>query len=257
VQQVQIYSFNNVCIEALQVPITRAVSHLGRKFYYNETAKIVIYDSFSVDGLQHLQVSGSPNTLWNNWDVHFHRGHIPLSHIFHNSTAFFVTQTCPANLHHFWNDEFVPLYSIVRRVNRLHSGSSNQLFYREPSDLEGTDIAGCHNKTLYENILQTLFMNPFHDVFYRAPVNECYSRAMFGIDSRGDDYRTIIQHVTTNLLGKETLDEIESNKFYITFVQRRYRRIINVEELMQTAFDIGFEKVRIVYFEHHSVKEQV
>jgi len=253
----QVYSFCNVCIEELQVPVTRMVNRHGRKVYFYETAKVVVYNSANIDGLKHLSVSGSANTRWNHWDIHFRRGHFPLSHTFHNSTAFFLAQTCPANLHHFWFDEFVQLYSVVNRVNRLHPGCSNQLFYRDPPDVEGTDIANCRDNTVYEDFLRTLFINPFHDVFYRAPVNECYGSAVFGIRSLGDDHRTIIQHVTTNLLGKETLDEIESSKLYVTFVQRRYRRIVNMEELMQTARNVGFENVRIVYFEQHSIKEQV
>ena len=253
----QVYSFCNVCIEALQVPVTHMKSSHGRKLYYNETAKVVIYNSANADGLKHLSVSGSKNTKWNHWDIHFHQGHIPLSHTLHNSTAFFVAETCPANLHHFWYDEFVQLYSVVNRVNRLQPGSSNQIFYRDPSDLDGESIVNCRNNTVFEDFLQTLFTNPFHDVFYRAPVNVCYSSAVFGIHSLGDNPRTIIQHVTTSLLGKETLDQIALNKFYVTFVQRQYRRIINLEELMQSALIIGFQKVRIVHFEQHSIKEQV
>jgi len=252
-----VYSFWNVCIEALLKPVTHVVDYYGRKIYFNETSKIIVYNSFYRDGLQRLPVYGSANTAWNSWDIHFRRGRIPSSHTFHNSTAFFVTQTCPANLHHFWIDEFVPLYSIVSRVNRLYPGANNKVLYRRPTDQVGTDIDGCYNKTLYEDILQTLFINPFHDVFYRAPVNECYSSAVFGTHAVVSDPRTIISHVTTNILGKETVDQIAAGKFYVTFVQREYRRIINIRELLQAALDFGFRQVRIVYFERHSVKEQV
>jgi len=237
----------------------QVIGNNDRRIYFNETAKVIIYNSFYRDGLHRLHVYGSENSAWNNWDIHFRRGHIPLSHTFHNSTAFFVAQTCPANLHHFWIDEFVPLYSVVSRVNRLHRGASNQVLYRLPSHQAGADISRCHNKTVYEDILRTLFINPFHDVFYRAAVNECYSSAVFGTHAVVSDPRAIIRHVTTNLLGKETVDRIASSKFYVTFVQRRYRRIINVQELLQTALDIGFRQVevRIIYFQRHSVKEQV
>jgi len=252
-----VYSFWNVCIEALQTPAMQVMEYYGQKISYNETAKVIVYNSFYRDGLQRLHVYGSANSAWNNWDIHFRRGHIPLSHTFHNNTAFFVAQTCPANLHHFWIDEFVPLYSVVSRVNRLYRGASNQVLYRLPTDQAGTDIVGCYNKTVYEDILRTLFINPLHDVFYRAPVNECYSSAVFGTHAVVSDPRAIIRHVTTNLLGKETVNRIASSKFYVTFVQRRYRRIINVRELLQTALNIGFRQVRIIYFERHSVKEQV
>jgi len=252
-----VYSFWNVCIEALRTPDSQVVDYYGNKIYYNETAKIIVYNSFYRDGLQRLHVYGSANSAWNNWDVHFRRGRIPSSHTFHNTTAFFITQTCPANLHHFWVDEFVPLYSVVSRVNRLHQGSNNQLLYRLPTDKAGTDIKGCYNKTLYEEILQTLYISPFHDVFYRAPVNECYSSAVFGTHAVLSDPRKVIDHVMTNLLGKQTVNRITWGSFYVTFVQRQYRRIINIEELVQTARNIGFKQVRIVYFERHSIKEQV
>ena len=231
--------------------------YYGHKIYFNETAKVIVYNSFYRDGKQRLHVYGSANAAWNNWDIHFRRGSIPLSHTFHNTTAFFVVQTCPANLHHFWIDEFVPLYSVISRVNRLYRSAANQILYRLPTDQAGTDINGCYNKSLYEDILRTLFISPFHDVFYRAPVNECYSSAVFGTHAVVSDPRTIINHVTTNVLGKETVKQIASGKFYVTFVQRRYRRIINIRELLQAALDIGFRQVRIVLFERHSIREQV
>jgi len=252
----QVYSFANVCIEALRTPVMQAAdSH--HNIYFNESAKIVVYNSFDQDGLQRLHVHGSPNSLSNNWDIHFRRGSILSSHTVHNTTAFFVVQTCPANLHHFWIDEFVPLYSVVSRAGRLHPDANNQILYRTPSDLEASDIGGCHNKSVYEDILRTLFISPFHDVFYRAPVNECYSSAVFGTHAVVSDPRTIINHVTTNVLGKETVKQIASGKFYVTFVQRRYRRIINIRELLQAALDISFRQVRIVLFERHSIREQV
>lgn len=250
------YSFWNVCIEAVQKPVTQVINSYGRKIYFNETAKVIVYNSFYRDGMQRLHVYGSANSDWNNWDVHFRRGRIPSNHMFHNSTAFFVAQTCPANLHHFWVDNFVPLYSIVSRVNRLHPGANNQIFYRIPTDLAGTDVTGCYNKTAYEDILRTLYISPFHDVFHRAPVNECYSSAVFGTHALISDPRTIIDHVATNIMGKEIVNQIASGKFFVTFVQRQYRRIINIRDLLQTALDFGFRQVQIVYFERHSIKEQ-
>ena len=234
------------------------MNYLGRTVYVNETAKIVAYNSVNLSGLQQLRVHGSPNSLWNHWDIHHDRGNIPASHTVHNTTAFFVVPTCPANLHHFWVDEFVPLYSVVSRVNRLHQGANNQILYRSPSELAVSYLLdGCTSTAAYQDILRTLFINPFHDVFYRAPVNECYSSAVFGTHAAVSDLRTIISHVTLTLLGKETINQIASSKLYVTFVQRRYRRIINIHELVQAAQSVGFPQVRIVNFEGHSVKEQV
>jgi len=80
---------------------------------------------------------------------------------------------------------------------------------------------------------------------------------VFGTHAVVSDPRTIINHVTTNVLGKETVKQIASGRFYVTFVQRWYRSIINIRELLQAALDIGFRQVRIVLFEELSVKEQV
>lgn len=248
----QVYTFHNVCIEALQTPVTRV---FNRKFYYNETAKITIYNLHR-EGLHHVHVAGSRNSLWNHWDVHFRQGNIPSSHKLHNGTVFFVVPTCPANLHHFWTDEFVPLYSVVKHNDRLYPGANNQILYRQPQDLDTSD-SECLSTTAFEDILRTLYINRFHDVFFRAPVNECYSNAVFGTEANVPDYRIVINHVTENVLGKETVERITSSKSYVTFVQRQYRRIINIRELLQTALDIGFRQVRIVYFERHSVKKQV
>jgi len=152
----------------------------GGKLYFNETAKIIVYNSFYRDGVQRLHVAGSHNSAWNHWDVDFRRGRIPSTHEFRNTSAFFVTQTCPANLHHFWVDEFVPLYCVIEQANRLHQGANNQILYRRPTDLRGSDIRECYNKTVFENLLRTLHNVPFHDVFYESPKNVCYSSAVFG-----------------------------------------------------------------------------
>jgi len=127
---VQVYSFWNVCIEAVQNPVAHIKLYHGRKVLFNETAKIIVYNSLSREGLQNLPVAGDVTRMFNNWDIHFRQGRIPSSHTFHNSTVFFVAQSCPANLHHFWVDEFVPLYYIVSRVNRLYPGADNQILYR-------------------------------------------------------------------------------------------------------------------------------
>jgi len=249
----QVYTFENVCIEALKTPVTQL---FNRKFYYNETAKITIYNSFRREGFHRLHVAGSRNSLWNHWDIHFRQGTIPSSHTLHKSTVFFVVPTCPANLHHFWADEFVPLYSVVQRLNRLHPGANNQILYRQPQDLDSSD-SGCHSTAVFEDILRTLYINPFHDVFFRAPVNACYSSAVFGTEANVTDHRTLVDHVTTNVLGTETAQRIASGRFYVTFVQRQFRRIVNIRELHRAARDSGFKQVRIVYFERHSVKKQV
>jgi hypothetical protein len=230
----------------------------GGKLYFNETAKIIVYNSFYRDGVQRLQVAGSHNSAWNHWDVDFRRGRIPPTHVFRNTSAFFVSQTCPANLHHFWIDEFVPLYGVVRQSNRLRRGADNQILYRRPSDLPGSDVRECYNKTTFEDILATLYIDPFHGVFYEAPRNVCYSSAVFGVHPFVIDPRTVVDHVLSNVVGaRRNATESSSSSYFVTFVQRRTRRILNIRELMKTALSLGFRRVRIVDFERHPVAEQV
>lgn len=247
-----VYSFWNVCIEAQTDAIQREIDYLGKKIYYQETKKIVIYDSFYRTGLQKLYVTGSHNSPWNQWDLYFTRESIPLTHEFHTSTAFFFAQTCPANFHHFWIDEFVPLFCVVKRANKLHVGAANQVIYRVPSNLTEASTRGCYNKTLFEDVLATLYITEFHDVFYHMKTNSCFSSGVFGITATINNPRMVVDHVLQQL----NITVPPAVDCYVTIVQRNHRRIINARELAKAVKLMGFRKVRIVNLERMEVKAQ-
>lgn len=247
-----VYSFWNVCIEARTVSTPREMDYLGKKIQYQETKKIVVYDSFYRTGIQKLYVAGSHNSPWNQWDLHFTRESIPSTHEFHASTAFFLTQTCPANFHHFWIDEFVPLFCVVKQANKLRAGAANQIIYRLPSNLTEASTRGCYNKTLFEDVLATLYISEFHDVFYHMKTNSCFSSAVFGIAAIISTPRTVVAHVLQQL--NVTLPP--AMDCYVTIVQRNHRCIINARELAKAVKLMGFRKVRIVNLERLDVKAQ-
>ena len=116
-----VYTISNVCIEELVTP--KLENRL--RLVFNETKKIVIYgNNIHADGARiTMEVAGSGNSLWNHWDIHF-RQQFPQPECKNHfrDTAFFVATTCPGNFHHFFIDEFIPLYSVVVLSNRLHPG---------------------------------------------------------------------------------------------------------------------------------------
>jgi len=250
-----IYSFWNVCIEALDKPIQRSIEFLGKRIQFNETQKIVVYNSFYRDGLQKIYTSGSANSVWNHWDVFFSRDPIPNSHTFQTNTVYFVSPTCPANFHHFWIDEFVPLYSVIKQANKLRQGSHNQILYRRPSGLLDAETNACSNYTIFEPILSTLYANDFHDVFYRAKPGSCYSSAVFGTTPINiKKPREVVRHVlhSLNITGSRRRSPAD----YVTFIQRTNRLIGNIDELVLAAQSVGFRNVRIVTLEHLTAHEQ-
>ena len=93
-----VYSFWNVCIEALEdEPIQRSRQLPNEKIYYNETKKVVVYDSFFRSGLQTLLTATSINALEPHWDIFFSRDPVPPSHKWLPDAAFFISQSCPGN----------------------------------------------------------------------------------------------------------------------------------------------------------------
>lgn len=246
-----VYSFWNVCIEARSEFIQRETDFLGQKIRFQETKQIVIYNSFYRDGVQKVYVAGSHNSPWNQWDIRFSRNPIPSTHAFHNTTAFFVVQTCPVNFHHFWIDEFVPLFCVIKKANRLQPGSRNQIIYRLPTNLTKDSICGCYNKTTFEEVLFSLYTTTFHDVFYHMNTNTCYSSGVFGISAVIDSPRIIVEHTL-----KYMNISVHQEEGYVTIIQRNFRRIININELMQAINSLGFRNMRVVNLETMGVVEQ-
>ena len=104
-----------------------------------------------------IAVQGSPNSLHNNWHVEFGEGSIPDTHHFHDtiSTAYFVVPTCPGNLHHFFIDEFIPLWNVVNQtgdqtLRQTRRGlPRNLIAYKEPYHLTKLQESDCHSVKRY------------------------------------------------------------------------------------------------------------
>lgn len=244
-----VYVFANVCIEALDSP---KLQNTNRELF-NETKKIVIYGQQNQsNGIVNVGVAGSLNSLWNHWQLHFNNKTLPKEFPYHSDTAFFVQPTCPGNFHHFFEDEFLALYSAVSLSNRLHPGSNNQIIYRTPQ----VERNGCTDRSTYEVFLQTLYIKKVHDVFYNLPDNACFRDAIFGCKPLLARHRDVVDHVL-RFYEFPVLDIRNTSGLFVTILSRSVRRIVNIEELASFAREVGFQNVRIVDFGRISVHEQL
>ena len=248
-----VYSFWNVCIE--DPGYLNEVSYGG--FKYNETQRIAIYNSFYRVGDQNIKVAASPNSEISSWDAIFFRGPIPSTHTFHKTTAFFIILTCPSNFHHFWIDQFVSLFSVVRRGNRLKEKSNNQLFYRALPPRDEKYLDDCHNTKRYKKILETLYLGGEPKVFYQAAKNTCYSSAVFGSNTKDlKDPRSIINHTISYILKHSPLKKPVKDCTVI-IQDRKQRRMLNIDELVAAAKSVGFKNVCKVLLEKLTIEEQL
>ncbi|ESO03271.1 hypothetical protein HELRODRAFT_191982 [Helobdella robusta] len=243
-----VFSFYNVCIESLQQPYSEVYPGFIRHTEYKVTKRIVVYDSHNKNNQtkQVIRVSGTYNSQKNYWTIHFSNQTIPAAHQFNKETAFFITIFCPGNLHHFWVDEFAPLFSTVRQTGRLKRHLQNILFYREPVNLDNQTIQECTNVKTYQQILSTLYIKFPHRVFYEAASGTCYSNAVFGVESSYlKNPRDAVEHVTREIMNN--VSNVQQNATNETcdvlLVQRRTRKILNYDELVNISISLGFRNV--------------
>ena len=247
-----VYTFWNVCIETLTTP--KLENRFGMKF--NETKKIVIFGKNSHrDGAKiTLKVVGSPETEWHDWEIHFRQVQQSTEKKFLRDTAFFIQPTYPGNFHHFFIDEFVPLYSVIVLSNRLHPGACNQILYRTPQ--VGLHNDRVHSRRAYEGFLRTLYIDDFHDVFYNLPNNTCFRQVVFPSRPIPFRERDVINHVMSYYNLTIHSNRNASNLF-VTILSRNDRRIINTEEVLSFAKEVGFRNLRIVDFSGKSLLYQL
>ena len=105
----------------------------------------------------------------------------------------------------------------------------------------------------YETILETLKIDRRHEVFWLTKTNTCFTNGVFGTAWVGKHTeRDVINYVTQSKFGNTT------DGLYVTLVQRKQRRILNVEEMLNASRGmIGNRRPRIVVLEDLPVKEQV
>ena len=242
-----IYQYSNVCIEQ---------HHTSEMNDVNGSSVIVIYNPTArrhCRGIRRLNVAGSLNTLRNHWDVESRSSAVPQGHTVIHETAFFVVQTCPANLHHFFQDEFMPLFSVMHKLKRIEmsAGLSNHVLYRSPGELNS-----CSDLKRYEFFLQLLNVNMSHDVYYNTPPNTCFSRGVFGTNDLlpKQDARWPIDFIK----AKQTKNiSCVHNSSSLVIIQREYRNILNVDDLKGVAMSLTGYTTQVVAFHALSVQEQL
>jgi len=246
-----VFTFFNVCLEPLSTPASVNIHGI----WFTVTQRIVIYDrKQSRLGKHRLSIAGPSRHPWNYYDVYFTNESLPLSdRTPSDSVAYFVSPRCPGNLHHFFHEEYFPLYSVISLTNRLNTGAGNLVIYNTPK----TDHNPfCRNFSKYNEIVRTLFTNGFHDVYYNIPKNTCFKNAVFGSRIMLNNSRDVVNHI----IKQYNLSDICVKKAeYITLIYRKHRRIVNMEDLHRWVMDAGFKKefVRVIDFDNLPIRKQI
>ena len=80
-------------------------------------------------------MGGSGNRK-NLWDISYSPLPVPSERTFAPYSAFFVTTTCEGNLHHFLQDEYYRIFTLMKKLGLLSGARDNNtqnvaLFYRD------------------------------------------------------------------------------------------------------------------------------
>jgi hypothetical protein len=247
-----VFTFANVCIEPLSTPSPVNIFSI----WFTVTQRIVIYDrSQSRLGDHRLNIAGPPGHPWNYYDVHFTNKSVPVNNrTMSDNVAFFVSPRCPGNLHHFFQEEYMTLYSVIRLTNRLHPGSGNLILYTTPKPL---DHPFCRNFRTFNEILRTLFTNDFHDVYFNLPRYTCFKNAVFGSRIELNNSRDVVNHVIKQYNLSDACAYKKAQ--FTTLVYRKQRRIANMEDLQKWVLESGFKKefVRVIDFDGIPNRNQI
>ncbi|ELU14205.1 hypothetical protein CAPTEDRAFT_191673 [Capitella teleta] len=254
INQRGIYTFWNVCIEAVNgAPLVKKRQLPDEVVEYEETERIVVYDSFFRSGQNSVLTASSVNAFEVRWDIFFTNDEVPSTYDWSPDTAFFISQSCPGNFHHFWNDEFVMLYSLMNISNRLRPEARNHVLYRSPTDLSPSEV-DCDDIHKYQDFLPYINVVHPHEVFYKMPSKTCFRNGVFGMANLNYDSKLVVQHV----LSKAGISPSEcAHLKRVLIVQRRQRRLMNANELLQAAIDEGFPDSVVIDFAVYSVEEQI
>src|SRR6218665_231142 len=246
-----VFTFFNVCLEPLLISSSVNIHGIG----FTATQRLVIYDrNQSRLGNHRLSIAGPPGHPWNYYDVYFTNESLSLKNrTLSDNAAYFVSPRCPGNLHHFFHEEYIPLYSVIRLTNKLNTGAGNLIIYNTPK----TDHNPfCRNFSTYNEIVRTLFTNGFHDVYYNVPNNTCFKNAVFGSRITLNNLRDVVDHI----INQYNLSNICVKKTeYVTLIYRKQRRIVNMEDLHRWVLDAGFKReyVRVIDFDNLPIRKQI
>ncbi len=248
-----VITYANVCIQAMSTAVRQVLNSRVSRIYYNETKKIVIYNA-DWNGSKIVRVAGSAKTKRNFWNLTFTTASVPSDvRYLKDKVAYFVSTSCPGNLHHFWEDEFHMLYSVVSKTGRLKSRNKNQMLYVSPHDLEPR-MQDCRSTTRYQEFLWLLNFEKFHDAFFRIEPDTCYGHGVFGLRNFNKNRRDAVEYVLeqANISYRDCpIGDV------ITIVERQFRRILNIHELKTSAESMGYNNVQVVRLSDHTVLEQM
>ena len=240
-----IITFRDVCIEEdmFEVPIE---VESGRKV---TAKKIIIYNSYG-DSPFKFTVAATSNRPDHFYWVYFNHSSIPPSHHYISDyPAYFAIPACTGNIHHFWVDFFLGLYGALNVTNRLDSHIANQLYYRDP--LVEIPYDDCNAFHRYEELLYSMSIRTHHSNYHDEQPNTCYKNAVFGWKPTGTEV------ATKYVVDKFGISSDICKNGTVTLIQRRFRRILNMEDLKDAALSSGFSNVNIVKFEDMSLKTQI
>lgn len=250
-----VFTFHNVCIEDLEQPYLSLFPLATRKLPYNVSKQIIIYGSRINIVYGHFLVRASQNIIPQraSWNITFTKKLLnPEKYKISERYALFEIPTCPGNLYHFWEDEFLPLYALLNATNLLESPVSNQLIYRYPWDFP--EEKGCYDINRYGKMLQMLNIHESHDWFGNVPSGICFKTAVFGLSfSNKFDARSAISHV----IAHSGLNKSNCVPNQVTLIRRSTRRIMNIHVVRDLFIQSGFKNVNIIDFSELNIKHQI
>ena len=117
---------------------------------------------------------------------------------------------------------------------------------------------GCpyHFFFLFYNFLQD-FLHSFpirrqFDSYHNVKAPICYKNAVIGYHRKGFSWIELREHLTYSY-GFQTCNE---DRPKITILQRRTRRILNIDDILQATKDFGYNNSAVYTFEDLSLIEQ-
>ena len=256
-----VFTFHDLCIEpapphwsSIEFDVTKHTSDgkITSRHVHIPAKHLVVYNAPMEVNIK-IRVAVGPNIVNNFWWITFVKESVPpQNHVIRNHTAFFVIPTCEGNLHHFWQDHVISLYSTMKATKRLNSSVPNQLFYNKPIwDFDTSD--GCHDPSRYEAILFALSIRQPHYTYHKAPGSTCYKDAVLGAYSKkiwvGEP-----ENYVAKMLGAHS--SLCPNR-RVLIQQRRNRKILNADELKRAAEEIGFNWTDVVTFEDVTLRQQL
>ena len=229
--------------------------------------KITIYNA-AFDGSIDLHMRIRPERQYRHyhsrvWPLTFKKRSIPKSHSLNDIHAYFVPYSRYGNLHHFLHDSAENLYATMEmigdykdgqlQVPRFHILAHTWDLYAGTKG-EHVNHLGPLKKT-FAAIEEALGAS-YNEVYTSVPPNTCYTLGVFGFDT--SQLQPIAFENALRLRWDMTPDKCGSDKRpQVLLVQRRKRRISNMDQIRDAIIQQLDVKTVSVDFEDLSLKEQV